>query len=235
MVNIDHARPVILVCVLLAAISLSTSGYSQTSVITGYIGVNQYSNWYKNNNSLRYRGYSEDKSGARVISVALLKADGKKRRSIELSLLKRALVVNTYSGGLAGGGSHEINMDLTYMNFSGFIGRRVTKTMPLYLDFGGYIGIPLVRNVADNYRISIMPPFDMNNGIGTNDDPNEYLAKLEFGAILKAGFQLKLTEKIALSTALRLHCGVGGKADFNQIAFDQLAMIGIGYILEKRQ
>lgn len=221
---------VVLKCMMVALL-IPIFGHTQTRVITADIGVNQYSTGYKNKN-FAYRSYSEDRFGTGIISLSLLRAHGKKRRSLEVSVLRRSLVINTFSGGHAGGGSHEIDMDLTYMNLSGFVGSRFMKTMPLFIDIGGYIGIPLDRNAVDNYSIFVSPPFDMNNGSGTNTDPNEYLAKIELGAILKTGFQFKVSEKIALSLTLRLHCGFGGKAKFNAVAFDRLAMLGIGRILD---
>ncbi|WP_020537206.1 hypothetical protein [Lewinella cohaerens] len=228
-IHINPVKTAILTGIF-AIISLPSQGSAQTKVITGYWGVNQYSHWYKNE-QFTYRTYVEDNSGTGVISLALLKAHEKKRRSVELSVLRRTLTVSTYAGGLAGGISHEINMDLTYMNLSGFVGRRLTKTMPLYFDMGGYLGVPLARTVVDNYNIST----PTNNSRGTNYDPNEYLNKLEFGIIIKAGFQFMVSDKIAISTALRLNCGIGGKESFNHVAFDQMAMIGVGYILTKQQ
>lgn len=228
-----NAVPVAFTCMIVAFL-LPFSGQSQTKIITGSIGINQYSTGYKNKN-FTYRSYSEDSFETGAISLSLLRTQGNKRRSLEVSVLRRALVVNTFSGGNAGGGRHEIDMDLTYMNLSGFLGSRFSKTVPLFIDFGGYIGIPLDRGIVDNYSIFILPPFDMNNGRWTNDDPNEYLSKIELGAIIRTGVQFKVSKKIIVSTTIRLHCGVKGKAKFNAVAFDKLVMIGIGRILDEKQ
>ena len=233
MLKTKHMRPLGHL-IIFVTLLFPISSYSQTRVLIGSLGINQYSNWYENNSS-RYRTFSEDKSGALALNFAFLRAEGMKRRGLELSILRRSLFVNTFSGGLGGGGSNKIDMNLTQVNLAGFVGTRITKTLPLYLDFGGYIGIPLVRKVEDNYRISVMPPFDMNNGSGTNNDPSEYFSAIEVGVIVKTGFQFKLTDRMAFSTAFRLHCGFGGKKEFNNVAFDQVAMLGVGYILEKRE
>ncbi|GJM33547.1 MAG: hypothetical protein DHS20C18_25480 [Saprospiraceae bacterium] len=207
---------------------LSAALFSQKSIIF-YGGVSKPNLLIVEKN---HQNYQEKTSWRTQFGLQLLNKIDHKRRSLSLFYLDRKYKASSYSGGIAGGYGNDAYVRSSHLCVKGKFGKYLDDGNHCYIDFGGYLGIPLYRKIKYSYGGSLSIPGQPTTYTGgRTEDASKLINSVEAGLSANFGYEFTLMKRINLFIETVLNLAMHGQEEINTLLLDQGFVLGVSYPL----